>query len=88
MRRGVSACSCPSRRLPAAPDGYELFYRAPFPVEGWNAQISLMTGMAAAELMLTGEVGILRTVPAGRSREARAAPPDGAGARRPRGRRA
>jgi len=47
-----------------APDGYELSYRAPFPVEGWNAQISLMTGMAAAELMLEGEVGILRTVPA------------------------
>jgi exoribonuclease R len=33
-------------------------------VEGWNAQISLMTGMAAAELMLGGETGILRTVPA------------------------
>jgi exoribonuclease R len=33
-------------------------------VEDWNAQISLMTGMAAAQLMLDGKVGILRTMPA------------------------
>ncbi len=40
-----------------------LSYRAPLPSEAWNAQISLLTGMAAASLMLTGEVGILRTLP-------------------------
>jgi exoribonuclease R len=33
-------------------------------VEDWNAQISLMTGMAAANLMLAAKVGILRTMPA------------------------
>ena len=33
------------------------------PVESWNEQISLMTGMAAADLMLHGEVGVLRTLP-------------------------
>ena len=32
-------------------------------MEGWNAQISLLTGMAAAHLMLYGQVGILRTLP-------------------------
>ena len=37
--------------------------RAPLPVEGWNAQISLLTGMAAAGLMLRAEVGLLRTLP-------------------------
>ncbi|MFD9203823.1 RNB domain-containing ribonuclease, partial [Streptomyces anthocyanicus] len=42
---------------------YELVYRAPLPAEGWNAQISLLTGMAAAELMLTHGTGILRTLP-------------------------
>jgi hypothetical protein len=31
---------------------YRLTYRAPLPVDGWNAQISLLTGMAAADLML------------------------------------
>ncbi|MFF5358631.1 RNB domain-containing ribonuclease [Streptomyces scabiei] len=43
---------------------YELTYRTPLPAEGWNAQISLLTGMAAAELMLAHGTGVLRTLPA------------------------
>lgn len=43
--------------------GYHLELRAPLPVEGWNAQISLMAGQAAAEVMLKAEVGVLRTLP-------------------------
>ncbi|MEY9990919.1 exoribonuclease R [Streptomyces sp. V4I8] len=42
---------------------YELAYRAPLPADGWNAQISLLTGMAAADLMLASGTGILRTLP-------------------------
>ena len=38
-------------------------YRAQLPSEGWNAQISLLTGIAAARLMLEGGVGLLRTLP-------------------------
>ena len=38
-------------------------FRAPLPAEAWNAQISLLTGMAAADLMLQGRVGLLRTLP-------------------------
>ena len=34
------------------------------PAEEHNAQLSLLTGMAAAELMLAAGVGILRTMPA------------------------
>ena len=41
----------------------ELVLRAPLPVEGWNAQISLLTGTAAAQLMLAAGVGMLRTLP-------------------------
>ena len=63
-RRGGVSLQLPEQEVVPAETGYALTYRAPFPVEGWNAQISLMTGMAAAELMLEGEVGILRTVPA------------------------
>src|SRR4051794_8715451 len=37
--------------------------RAPLPVEGYNAEISLLTGMCAAQLMLSHRVGLLRTVP-------------------------
>ncbi|GAB3123944.1 RNB domain-containing ribonuclease [Glaciibacter psychrotolerans] len=43
--------------------GYRLVRRSPLPIEDWNAQISLLTGMAAAQLMLTGGVGLLRTMP-------------------------
>jgi exoribonuclease R len=38
--------------------------RAPHPVESWNAQISLLTGMCAARLMLDAGVGNVRTMPA------------------------
>ena len=37
--------------------------RAPLPVEGWNAEVSLLTGAVAARLMLDGGVGLLRTMP-------------------------
>lgn len=43
---------------------YRLHFRPPVAAEDWNAQISLMTGMAAADLMLGAKVGILRTMPA------------------------
>lgn len=43
--------------------GYALVLREPLPVEGWNAQISLLTGRVAAQIMLDGGVGILRTMP-------------------------
>ncbi|CCH78319.1 putative ribonuclease R [Nostocoides japonicum T1-X7] len=44
--------------------GYHLRFRPPVPAEEWNAQISLMTGMAAADLMIGARVGVLRTMPA------------------------
>jgi exoribonuclease R len=42
---------------------WTLVHRAEAPVEGWNAQISLLTGMAAADLMLSAGIGLLRTLP-------------------------
>lgn len=42
---------------------YSLELREPYECEAWNAQISLLTGIAAAELMLAGRIGILRTMP-------------------------
>lgn len=44
-------------------DGWDVVYRAGLPIEDHNAQISLLTGMAAAELMLGAGVGVLRTMP-------------------------
>jgi exoribonuclease R len=42
---------------------WQLEYRTQLPVEVWNAQISLLTGMAAASLMTSHKVGLLRTLP-------------------------
>ena len=53
----------PETRIVADETGYRLEREAPLAVEDWNAQVSLLTGMAAAEIMLAGGVGILRTMP-------------------------
>ena len=42
--------------------GYRLAYRVPVPAEQYNAQISLLTGMCAARIMVECGVGILRTL--------------------------
>jgi exoribonuclease R len=54
----------PEQEVTDGPDGRPcLTYRAPLECEAWNAQISLLTGMAAADLMLAGGIGLLRTLP-------------------------
>ena len=45
---------------------WTLEMRRPQSVERWNAQVSLLTGMAAATLMLHAGVGLLRTLPRAR----------------------
>ncbi|MFF4320224.1 RNB domain-containing ribonuclease [Streptomyces sp. NPDC001568] len=62
--RGGISLNVPEQEITERGGTYGLVYRAPLPAEGWNAQISLMTGMAAAELMLAAGTGILRTLPA------------------------
>ena len=61
--RGGVDLPVPEQEVTVDGESWHLSFRAPLPVEGWNAQISLMTGMAAADLMLSGGVGILRTMP-------------------------
>ena len=62
-RRGGVQLPVPEQVVERTRQGYRLGFRAPLPVEGWNAQLSLMTGMAAADLMLKAGVGVLRTLP-------------------------
>lgn len=62
--RGGASLNRPDEEVEFREGRYELVRRSPLPVEEWNAQLSLMTGMAAAETMLDGGVGILRTMPA------------------------
>ena len=40
-----------------SPGDYEVHFRPPVPSEDWNAQISLMTGMVAARMMLDAGIG-------------------------------
>ncbi|WP_223586623.1 RNB domain-containing ribonuclease [Microbacterium sp. OVT16B] len=62
--RGGASLNLPDEEVVRAPDGaYAIERRRPLPVEDWNAQLSLMTGMAAASLMLDARVGVLRTMP-------------------------
>ena len=63
LDRGGVNLPIPDQEVVTSNHGWGLEFRAPLPVEGWNAQISLLTGMAAAELMMKGRIGILRTLP-------------------------
>lgn len=69
--RGGVSLQIPDQEVVGPDGGWRLRYRANLPVEGWNAQISLLTGMAAAHLMLYGQVGILRTLPPADHRDLR-----------------
>lgn len=62
--RGGVSLPLPEQELVENGDGHwELEFRRLTPVETWNAQISLLTGMAAASLMVYARVGVLRTLP-------------------------
>jgi exoribonuclease R len=61
--RGGVSLPTPAQEVVTGGGGYDLAFVGPLPVESWNAQISLLTGMAAARIMLDGGVGLLRTMP-------------------------
>ncbi len=63
QERGGVSLRLPSQEVVATDDGYALRYDQSLPVEDWNAHISLLAGMAAADLMLDAGVGLLRTLP-------------------------
>ncbi len=66
--RGAVSLSLPAQEIARDDHGHsQLVYDDSLPVENWNAQISLLTGMVAADIMLDAVTGILRTLP----------PPDG-----------
>ena len=62
----VSPAADPDSAESPGPAGYRLAYRVSVPAEQYNAQISLLTGMCAARIMVECGVGILRTLPPAR----------------------
>lgn len=64
VARGGVSLEVPEQEVERREDRtYALSFRRTLPVEEWNAQISLLTGIAAAHLMREAGVGLLRTLP-------------------------
>ena len=61
--RGGVSLPLPEQEVSVAEGRWTLAFRARLPIEDWNEQISLLTGMAAARLMVAAKVGLLRTLP-------------------------
>ena len=61
--RGGVSLPLPEQQVDVEGERWTLEFRSAQPVEAWNAQISLLTGIAAADIMLEGGIGILRTLP-------------------------
>jgi len=63
VERGGIILDTPDQEVVEGDGGLVLEYRSQLPVEGFNEQISLLTGIAAARLMLDSGAGVLRTMP-------------------------
>lgn len=63
VERGAVSLRLASQEVVSTATGFELTYDESLPIEGWNAQISLLTGIAAADIMLKSGTGIVRTLP-------------------------
>lgn len=61
--RGGISLALPDQEVECGPEGWRLRFRRQSEIEECNAQISLMTGMAAADLMVYARIGVLRTLP-------------------------
>jgi exoribonuclease R len=61
--RGGISLPLPEQEVEVTGDHWSLEFRSMIPAETWNAQISMLTGFAAASLMVYARVGLLRTLP-------------------------
>lgn len=65
VERGAVELELPEQEVvPDGAGGWTVQVRTRTVLEDWNAEISLLTGMSAARMMLDAGVGILRTLPA------------------------
>ncbi len=71
LDRGGVSLNLPGQEVVETDGSYSLAYDSSVPVEGWNAQISLLTGIVAGNAMFDAKVGILRTLPPTRKQDLR-----------------
>jgi exoribonuclease R len=65
VERGAIELELPEQEVVRVPSGgWAVEVRRRTAVEEWNAEISLLTGMSAARIMLDAGIGLLRTLPA------------------------
>jgi VacB/RNase II family 3'-5' exoribonuclease len=64
VRRGAVELQLPEQEISGDADGGWVLARRPRnEIDAWNAEISLLTGMCAANIMIEAGVGVLRTLP-------------------------
>lgn len=68
IERGALNLRLPEQEVVSVGGHWTLACRPELAVERWNAEVSLATGMVAAEMMLAAGTGVLRTLPTPTSR--------------------
>ncbi|MQA60135.1 MAG: RNB domain-containing ribonuclease [Actinophytocola sp.] len=72
VERGALELQLPEQQITCGARGdWSLALRLRTEVDAWNAEISLLTGMCAARMMLAAGVGVVRTLPDADSEELR-----------------
>lgn len=61
--RGGVSLNLPAQEVVHRDGHYELEFDRTLPVEGWNAQVSLLTGIVGGQTMFDANLGVLRTLP-------------------------
>ncbi len=72
LDRGGVSLNLPAQTVTERDGSYHLEFDTSLPVEDWNAQISLLTGIVAGTMIADAKVGLLRTLPAARKQDLRA----------------
>lgn len=63
LAHGAIELDLPDQQIDKTDSGWQLSFRRPLPAENWNAQVSLLTGAAAAHIMIEDRLGFIRTLP-------------------------
>lgn len=63
IRRGAIDITLPEQEVVADGSSWRIELQARTNVDSWNAEVSLLTGMCAARIMIDAGIGLLRTLP-------------------------